>query len=952
MRLAPLLAVTILALQPLAAPITAPAQAKPAPLAKLVEKIDIPYETFTLGNGLRVVVHTDRKAPIVSVGVWYHVGSRDEPVGEAGYAHLFEHLMFYGSEHNPGDHFGPLEELGASDFNGTTDFDRTNYFETVPTPALPRALFLESDRMGWLLPALDQKKLDAQRAVVLNEKYQGENQPYGLVRYAMLKALFPAGHPMHIAPIGLKSDIDKATLADVRGWFRTHYGPNNAVLVLAGDITPKEARPLVEEMFGDIPPGPVAERFKSWVPERKTATRERMSDAVATPNVSRYWVAPPQSSPESQNLEVALAVLASGRTSRLYQALVEKERLAVGVSGGLHSMETASVASLSVDAAPGVPTGKIEERLDQILADFAATGPTADEVDRVAMRVVAGTVRGLEKVGGFDGKGTALAEGMLFDGNPGQYKVDLERFAEATPATVRNAAQKWLGANAHTIVMMPGEREPKSIPLEEAPLTVLSPEGAPPPAQLVQGYDRSRGMPDVGAPTSVRLPKIERATLANGLQVVFARSDAVPVVRITLATQPGIAGDSREKPGLESMTLAMLDEGTNGRLGALDGTEIARRLERLGAHVSMNTSLDETSLSLNALSVNLGDSLAIFADILRAPTFPEDALARIRVRALTNLEEEAKSPGGLAYRYLPALIYGAQHPYGASFTGLGTKEGLTAVTRDDLVRFHQTMIRPDATLYVVGNTRLKDVVKLLNKAFGDWALPSAAPVAIPGNPTPAPAGITLIDRPDATQSLIVAAAALPLTGRDDTVPLGISNDILGGLASSRLFQELREKRHWSYGASSSTAATIGPMPFILSSSVDNQHTADAILAVRDLLAAYEGNTPATDAEIAQAKAASIRSLAGDLETGGALLRSMARNARLGRPDDYLVTLAPRITALPADAIRKVPLPAVRDLHWVIVGNRAIVEPQLRAAGLSWSVVSASVVPAPVSSPDR
>ncbi len=922
----------------------APAAADPAPragpatLVDLVRKVDIPYEQFTLPNGLRVVVHSDRKAPLVHVGVWYDVGSVDEPVGRSGFAHLFEHLMFYGSAHNPGDHFKPLEAIGATDFNGTTSFDRTNYFQTVPTPALDLALFLESDRMGWLLPALTPEKLEAQRKVVLNEKRQGDNEPGGLVQYHLLSALFPPDHPMSVSTIGKVEDLNAATLDDARGWFRDHYGPNNAVLVLAGDIDAATAKRQVERWFGQIPAGPTPGQFAGWVPLRTETTRAVMKDKVATPSISRSWAVPGRGAAEAADLGIALALLAGGPTSRLYETLVREERLAVSVSGSVSEQSLAGIATIEADVAPGVDPATVEARIDELLAEFLRHGPTADEVDRVAMRGVSGTIRGLEKVGGFGGKGVALAEGLLYAGDAGDYARGLADFASATPGTIRAAARTWLSRGDHRLTLLPGERDPKSMPLPPAVRVPASlPQPAVKSAAVGVSADRSKGLPAAGPATRFDLPDVERSQLSNGMKLVVARRDAVPVVRVLLSFPGGISGDSREKPGTNLMMLGLLDEGSDGKLGVLDGPDIAERQERLGAAISASASLDRTRLSLNALGPNLEESLALFADVVRTPTFPEDQLERGRVQALTGLKREATSPAGLAYRALPALVYGPAHPYGFSLTGSGTEAGLKAITRDDLLAYHAARLRPEeATIFVVGDTRLADVKPMLEAAFGDWTSSTPPPIGLTVMPEArpqAPGHIVLIDRPGAEQSTIVAAAPSPLTGRDDILALNLANDVFGGLASSRLNQELREKRNWSYGAYSSLSPTREAMPFILSAPVETAATGESLAAIRTLLADAHGKAPPTAAEIAAARANLIRSLPGDFETGGALLSALERSANLGRPDDYLETLPARLAAVPDAAVAAAPLPRADELVWVVVGDAAIVKPQLAALGM-------------------
>jgi predicted Zn-dependent peptidase len=923
---------------------TSALRADPAPLADLVKQVDIPFEQFTLDNGLRVIVHTDRKAPLVHVGVWYHVGSVDEPSGRSGFAHLFEHLMFYGSEHHADDHFKPLEAIGATDFNGTTSYDRTNYFQTVPTPALDLALFLESDRMGFLLPALTQEKLDAQRKVVLNEKRQGDNAPGGLTQYELLKALFPADHPMSVSTIGKPEDLNAATLEDARQWFKGNYGPNNAVLVLAGDIDAATAKPLVEKWFGEIPAGPTPGRFAGWVPIRQETTRATMTDKVATTRISRYWAVPGRSqAADVADLQVALAILAGGATSRLHQALVRDERLAVGVGGGVSDQGLAGIASLVAEVAPGVDPAKVEARIDEILADFLKNGPTADEVDRVAMRAASGTIRGLEKVGGFGGKGVALAEGLLYAGNAADYREDLMNYAAATPGTVRRAAEMWLRQGDFRLTLEPGERNPREVAL---PPSVRLPASLPQPAikaALGPPADRSKGLPEAGPATDFTLPAVERAKLSNGMEVVFARTTAVPVVRMMLSVPGGVPADSREKPGTQTMMLGLIDEGSEGELGPLDGTAIARLSERLGVGIGASASLDRTRFTLNALTPNLGESVQLFADIVRHPSFPQDQLERVRVQALTQLKREATDPTSLAYRALPALVYGPRHPYGYSFTGSGTEAGLKAITRDDLVAFHRASLRPNrAQLFVVGDTDMATLMPMLEKAFGGWAADSAAPQPQPA-PSPAPeaAGrIVFIDRPGAEQSVIVAAAPAALSGRDDILALSLANDVFGGLASARLNDELREKRNWSYGAYSSLSPTREAMPFLLSAPVETAATGQSIAAIRQLLNDFHGKAPATVAEIGRARANVIRSLPGDFETGGALLSALERSANLGRPDDYLQTLPRQLAAISDRAVAEAPLPTADQLVWVVVGDKASVLPQLKALGMPVEVRAA------------
>ncbi|MBK5265458.1 MAG: insulinase family protein, partial [Alphaproteobacteria bacterium] len=507
------------------------AQAKDlAPVSELISAVNIPYKEFTLGNGLRVIVHEDRKAPIVAVSVWYNVGSKNEPAGKTGFAHLFEHLMFNGSEHAPGDFFEPLQQVGATDFNGTTWFDRTNYFENVPTSALEVALFLESDRMGHLLGAVTQKTLDNQRGVVQNEKRQGDNQPYGLVEYAQLAALLPADHPYGHSTIGSMADLDKASLADVKGWFVDHYGPNNAVLVLAGDIDVAHARSLVEKYFGDIPRGKQVEPVDVPIPTLAAPKIEVMKDRVATVRIYRNWIVPGLNDPDSVLLNIGMSVLGGLASSRLDNILVRDEQLAVSVSAGVQDFAQLGMIEVTADVKPGIDPDGVAKRLDAIMADYIAKGPTADEVKRVATQSVSGRIAGLEQVGGFSGKAVALAEGELYSNDPDFYKKRLSALAAATPEAVTAAMQKWLRRPAYALRVIPGERDAYEEAASSkgsrtgviaAPAFFHAPDqdgvGSATTAQPMAAVDRST-LPEVGPIPDLDFPTVETTTLSNGIK--------------------------------------------------------------------------------------------------------------------------------------------------------------------------------------------------------------------------------------------------------------------------------------------------------------------------------------------------------------------------------------------------------------------------------------------------
>lgn len=934
-----------------AAPVSSPARA--APVSSLVRAVDIPFQQFTLPNGLRVIVHTDRKAPIVAVSVWYGVGSKDEPAGRTGFAHLFEHLMFNGSENSDREFFEPLEEVGATDYNGTTYFDRTNYFQNVPTPALERALFLESDRMGHLLGAVTQAKIDNQRSVVQNEKRQRANDAYGLVEYAQLEGLFPGGHPYRHSPVGSMADLNAATLDDVKTWFRTNYGPNNAVLVLAGDVDLRTARPLVERYFGDIPRAATPIRTTAGVPDRRETTRRTMPDAVPNARLYRSWAIPGRNDADMPLLDIASAVLAGGSTSRLYNDLVRDKKLAVSVGGGASDELLAGTLQLTVDVRPGVDPAMVEARLDELLNQFLREGPTADEVGRVSTRFASGVIQGLEQVGGFTGKAGTLAEGALYANDPAFYKTTLRRYATATPAAVKAAAARWMADGDFRLAVVPGTRTPEDVAragggvggvvagggvTPGGPLHYQTP-GQARPVLRSGAVDRSK-LPDVKGFPKLDFPNVERTRLSNGIQVEFARRTTVPVVRMAMSFDAGYASDPRDKLGLASLAASLLDEGTNRRTAI----QIGEEMQRLGGSIGTAAGPDRTRVALTALTPNLAPSLDIFADVLRNATFPPAEIERLKTVRAAQIAQEQAQPILLAIRELPPLLYGPQHPYGVPLTGSGTTAAVAGITRDDVVAYRDRWLRPDnATLFVVGDTTLAQLTPMLERSFAGWR-PPAAPKGVKtftAVAPPAASRIIILDRPGAPQSFILGGTTLRSRGVDDLLAFNVANDVLGGGATSRLNTDLRETKGWAYGAQSTLIELREQSPFIALAPVQTDRTADSVKAIIDNIRAYNGATPATPTELARAINNRTRSLPGSFETGSAVLGALESNDLLERPDDYQERLADRVRALVSRdlvAASGANIDPARMI-WLVVGDRAKIEAPLRALNLGTVEVS-------------
>jgi zinc protease len=941
-RFAILAAATVLTPPALAAPLP-----QGVPVSALVKDVSIPYTTFTLKNGLKVVVHEDHKAPVVAISVWYHVGSKDEPAGRTGFAHLFEHLMFGGSEHSDTSWFEPMQAIGATDMNGTTNFDRTNYFETVPRAALDRALFLESDRMGHLLPAVTQKKLDIQRGVVQNEKRGDDNQPGGLLQYSIQQTLFPAGNPYHHTVIGSMSDLDQASLEVVKDWFRSHYGPNNAVLVLAGDISPAEARPLVEKYFGDIPAGPKSIPAAAAVPTLKAPVTAAFHDEVAQTTVFRMWAVPGITGKDTPALEMAASVLGGLASSRLDNELVRDKKTAVRVSAGVDEYERVGEFQVEATVRPGVDPALVGKQLDEIIADFVKTGPTAEELKRAKTDDISSTIRGLESVGGFGGKAVTLAEGAAFANDPGFYKKELAEEAALTPAEVHAAASKWLSRPVYAFTLAPGKRDP----YEESKLSgdtagaggsggakvTAAPASAA--ATTTAGVDRSQ-LPPVGQIADLKFPTVEHATLSNGIPVLFARRADVPVVRVAIDFDAGNASDPKTALGTQAFMLGMLEEGTD----KYNSVQIAEAEENLGADISASPSMDRSNVYLSALTPNLPQSLDLMSDIVRHPAFAPAEVNRVRAQQLAAIASETKQPVGLALRTLPPLLYGKDHPYGVPFSGRGDPAAVARLSPADLAAFHDAWLRPDdATIFVVGDTTLAQIMPLLERSFGDWRAAGPKPVKNFTAPiAPQQSRILLLDRPNTPQSLIFAGEIMPVVGTDDLVALNEANEVLGGAFLSRLNMDLRETKHWSYGVSGFISRVQHQVPYLIYAPVQTDQTGPSIAAMRSDMAAFLGGKGVTEPELRRTIDGSIRELPGEFETAEAVMGGMESNVLYHRPDNYYETLASRYRALTApelDAAAKAAIDPGK-LTWVVIGDAAKVKPQLDALGIPVEVVGA------------
>jgi zinc protease len=872
------------------------------------QEIEIGYEKFVLDNGLTLIVHEDHKAPIVAVNVWYHVGSKNEKEGKTGFAHLFEHLMFNGSENYNDDYFKPFDRVGATGMNGTTNFDRTNYFQEVPKNALDMALWMESDRMGHLLGAVDQARLDEQRGVVQNEKRQGENEPYGKVFTTAFRNIYPVGHPYSWPVIGYMEDLEAASLEDVQEWFKEYYGAANAVLVVAGDVEPQQVLERVEHYFGHIPAGPPLTKQDVWIPDVEGVHRQVMQDRVPQARVYKIWQMPEIGHPEATNLDLVAGILSEGKTSRLYKRLVFDDQIASDVAAFAFPLEISGLFGVIATAMPGQDLAAVDAAIEEEVARFLTEGPTADELERIVTTRKAEFIRGVERVGGFGGKSDILAQNEVYLGDPGFYKTTLARWEAADGAALKAVANKWMARGHYALEVHP---------FDEYSTTENT-------------VDRS-AIPAPGPAPEVAFDDFERFELSNGLRVVLAQRGAVPVVNLRMLVNAGFAADQFSLPGTADLAMDMLDEGTANR----SALEISDELSLLGATLETGSNLDVSTVAMSALKEKLPGSLDLFADVILNPTFPQSDYDRLQKQQLATIAQEKVQPVGMALRVFPKLIYGEGHAYSIPFTGSGTEESVAQIDPAGLKEFHASFFKPNnATLVVVGDVTRDELQPLLERQFkgwqsGDVPQKNIGLVGQRSGPT-----VYLVDRPDSEQSVIFAGHVAPPKNNDREIAIEAMNEVLGGSFNARINMNLREDKHWSYGAQSLLLDAEGQRPFLVYAPVQTDQTSASMAEIQREVSEIRGERPPTPEEVARAKDVKTLTLAGQWETASAVADSLAEMVRFGLPDDHWKRYPGQVRALSDQQITAAAEEVVQPdgMVWVVVGDRAKIEESIRELG--------------------
>jgi zinc protease len=905
-----LAAVALALLVPIAAG-AAPALAAPA-ASPAADTPKIAFEKYVLPNGLQVILHVDRKLPIVNVNQWYHVGSKNEKPGRTGFAHLFEHMMFQGSKHVSGEYFSNVEQLGANlnegGVNGTTNADRTNYFATVPSGNLERLLWLEADRLATLGDVTDQAKLDNQRDVVKNERRQGlENQPYGRWYQLLVENLFPAGHPYSWPVIGSQEDLSAASLDDVKEFFRTYYSPNNLTLTIAGDFDVGETKAWIEKYFGSIPPGPALARPDRFLPTLAGEKVVEVADRVPQERVYLGWITPEYYAPGDAELDLAARVLADGLSSRLQKALVYDRQLASDVNAFQFSQEISGGFVVIATARPGSSLVEIERLVGEEIARLAKEGPTAAELARAKEKQEFQYVAGLERIGGFGGKADLLAQYNTFLGDPGKFEWDLERYRKTTTADVQKAVARWLDT-------------PNRLALRFRPETSGRIADA--------GLDRSVA-PALGADRPFVAPTVREAKLANGLALYVVERTDLPKVAVELSSRAGALGDPAGKEGVAHLVGQTIDLGTKGR----QALEIESALGDLGTELQISIGRETVGVSLELLARNLEPAMAIVADVVRNPSFPPEEFTREKQRHLDALAQQAKNANALASRVRAMLAFGREHPYGRPAVGLPAT--VETIERADLVAFHAARYRPaSSALVLVGAVTLDQAKALAERHFGSWSGEAAAEIAI-GERAPAqPGTIYLVDRQDAAQSAISEFFPGPTRTDPDADAITLADEVWGNAFNSRLNLNLREDRGYAYGAFSALVQYRKGALWFGGGGVQTDKTKESVVELKKETADLGGKRPLTEKEFEEAQLRRVRGYAQQFESFSRIADEIALLWALEQPMSELQAVSDRLAAVTLDAAHAASAKWARPERAavVVVGDRAKVEAGLRELG--------------------
>ena len=876
----------------------------------------IKYEEFKLKNGLRVILHEDHSTPIVAVNVWYHVGSKNEVAGRTGFAHLFEHMMFQGSKSYNNDYFKPLQEAGAN-INGSTNVDRTNYYEVVPSNFLELALFMEADRMGGLLDAMTLEKLDNQRDVVKNERRQGvDNQPYGTAFEKISQLMYSPEHPYSWTTIGSLEDLTNASMDDVKAFFREYYVPNNASLVIAGDFNPKEARNLVEKHFGAIAEGNPIKRPNPRQPKLDKEIRTTFEDAVQLPRLYMVWHAAPRFSQEEATLDILASILSDGRGSRLQRNLVYEKQIAQDVFAGNPAMEIAGRFQVTSTARPGKTLDEIEREINAEIERIKNEPPTADEIARALNQIESQAIFGMQTV---LGKADQMNSYATFTGKPDYFAAELEKYRKVTPADVQRAAQTYLTDKRLVMSFVPRPKD-KEAPRMNASVNRSASTGG----KKEKAVEDTSRLPKPTANPKFTIPPIEKTKLSNGLEVWLVRQTELPIVSMNMVLKSGQAADPTGLSGVSAITVALLDDGTRNR-SAID---IANQVQSIGAQLTTGSFWDNSGARILTLTKNFDRALDIFADVVQNAEFPEAELETYRRRVLGSLIQRRDQPEVIADIVYNRVLYGDAHPYGVTINEKSAK----AVKREDIRKFYDTFYRPNnAVLIVVGDTDMTTLTPKLESAFRNWQPGEVPKMSVPEARPREKSVIYLVDKPGAAQSVISVGQVGVARNSDDFFALQVLNTMLGGQFVSRINLNLREDKGYTYGARSNFSWRRGAGPFIATAPVQSFSTKESVIEIMKELRGIRGEIPVTPQELDYSKQSIIRRFPSGFETVDQMASQLVNMVVYDLPQTYFNDFITKVNSVSMEDINRVANKYLTPdkMAIVVVGDRKTIEAGLK-----------------------
>ncbi len=909
---------------------TSAAKTKTAATTKTASGLPtIKYTTFRLKNGLNVIVSEDHRLPMVAVNLWYHVGPANEAPGRTGFAHLFEHMMFSGSKHIQGpkgesEHFKLLAAAGATGINGSTDFDRTNYYETVPSNQVELALWIESDRMGFLLDTIDGQKLITQRDVVRNERRQsGENVPYGLSDEQMDHQLYGQGHPYYGSVIGSHKDIESARLDNVRDFFKQYYTPNNATLALVGDITEAKAKQLVEKYFGTLPEGPAVPKLENKTAPITAEKRVTVTDTIELPQVTMGWLSPSIYKPGDADADILAQIIGGGKASRMYKSMVYDKKIAQNVSAGQRSLILGSNFQMSATAKPGTTPEELEKAMQEEIDRMRNEGPTPAEVASARAAVESRLINSLES---FNGVANRLNSYEHYVGDPGFLPKQIKEIDAVTADSVKKLAQDVLKDNARVVIYtVKGQKVVDDVPRTNDPEEAKQKAGA---TEYATNEDWRKDQPKAGPTPNLTLPVPTVTHLANGLTVMLIERHNLPLVTASLVVNAGSERNPAEKAGLAAFTAAMLQEGTDKR----SSLQIAEDVESIGAFLNSNSTTDNSDVTMRVLKKNMDTGFDLMSDVALHPAFAEKEFDRVRQRRLTQVLQQKDSAVQLGNQVFSKLVYGDNHPYGQP--EIGTAASLKTINRDDLMNFYKSGYAPgNAALLVAGDITAAQLKEVAEKYFGKWS-GKAEPFKLAATPEAATRKFVIVDKPGAPQTALYVGQVGLARNSPDFPTAQVLNTALGGIFSARINMNLREAHGYTYGASSRFVYRREPGPFFVYSSVRTNVTGPSVHEIFNELDGMKTRPLSAD-EVKLAKDYIVGAMAALFETSNSVVNSMGTLYTYHLPNNYYREYPAQIKAVTPEKVQALAAKVLKPdtMTIVAVGDRAKIEPELKALNL-------------------